>query len=611
MLFVPSLPPGVMMKRALPPPLSQGMTYSEDHQPYVASIRVLRMLTPGDSTLQTSPGPRFQLKVITGDNDPDKSQRRGGISPRWRAYKHFLYYFVFIVGFTWMVYIPIEAALVSGTLPNYDLCRHRLAEGWLPRSEIVTFTSRVVIVDPPPPRFRIISTMLPLQMLTRYHRATATRSTAPFAQTSQPPAAVMATFFALKYAYIRLILRDSSPTNNLHRIPFYLIFSLLMLIVRRANYGLAKATGGTQLAVPVTWLFNDEVLFANEWYGGYAFASLHSGFTFLHVRFNITMLRLMSFSIDYHWACNHIGIADPGGALTDKKRAAIFHPRATYTFANYLAYALYAPLYIAGPILTFNDFMWQVCTSISVPYPPLQAFAIWLSRPREITPRATAVRFVIGLLTMETLIRLMYVVAIKDAHAWSGMTPAQLSMVGFWNLIFVWLKLLLPWRFFRLWVLVDGLDPPENMVRCMANNYLRSVFGARGTARTTSGSIVVFTFVALWHDLSTRLLARGWLAAIHPIGSRGEEGVPAVPDKCWYRHACAAGGVGNVLLIMGANLVGFVLGVDGARYFAHELISSWAGIRFLFGASACLFAGVQLMLEYREEELRRGIQRRC
>ena len=41
---------------------------------------------------------------------------------------------------------------------------------------------------------------------------------------------------------------------------------------------------------------------------------------------------------------------------------------------------------------------------------------------------------------METLIHIMHVVAIKDARAWSGMTPAQLSMLGFWNLIFVWLK---------------------------------------------------------------------------------------------------------------------------------------------------------------------------
>jgi len=57
--------------------------------------------------------------------------------------------------------------------------------------------------------------------------------------------------------------------------------------------------------------------------------------------------------------------------------------------------------------------------------------------------RATAryaVRFFVALLTMETLIHVMHVVAIKDARAWGGLTPAQLSMIGFWNLIFVWLK---------------------------------------------------------------------------------------------------------------------------------------------------------------------------
>lgn len=39
------------------------------------------------------------------------------------------------------------------------------------------------------------------------------------------------------------------------------------------------------------------------------------------------------------------------------------------------------------------------------------------------------------------------------------------------NLHTVWLKLLIPWRFFRLWALVNELDAPENMVRCMSDNY--------------------------------------------------------------------------------------------------------------------------------------------
>lgn len=34
----------------------------------------------------------------------------------------------------------------------------------------------------------------------------------------------------------------------------------------------------------------------------------------------------------------------------------------------------------------------------------------------------------------------MYVVAIKDAKAWHGTSPFELSMIGFWNLMIVWLK---------------------------------------------------------------------------------------------------------------------------------------------------------------------------
>jgi hypothetical protein len=103
----------------------------------------------------------------------------------------------------------------------------------------------------------------------------------------------MAAFFALKYAYLRPILRGTAPADNLHRIPFYILSSLLMLtilhgasilkilVILSVNYALAKVTGGTRFAVPIMWIFNAAVLFANEWYGGYAFATLHPQFAFL------------------------------------------------------------------------------------------------------------------------------------------------------------------------------------------------------------------------------------------------------------------------------------------------------------------------------------------
>lgn len=50
------------------------------------------------------------------------------------------------------------------------------------------------------------------------------------------------------------------------------------------------------------------------------------------------------------------------------------------------------------------------------------------------------VRFVFCVLTMEFVLHYIYVVAIKDTSAWKGDSPFELSMIGFWNLAIVWLK---------------------------------------------------------------------------------------------------------------------------------------------------------------------------
>jgi hypothetical protein len=54
---------------------------------------------------------------------------------------------------------------------------------------------------------------------------------------------------------------------------------------------------------------------------------------------------------------------------------------------------------------------------------------------------------------MESVLHTMYVVAIKDTGAWQGDSAADLSIIGFWNLVVVWLKVgnpshvQLPWYF--------------------------------------------------------------------------------------------------------------------------------------------------------------------
>ena len=128
-------------------------------------------MNQGDFTLQMQPSPCSQLEVITGESNPDQSQRRGGVTrltvdvpsarasgetrpPRWRSPEFFFYYVVFLVVVPWMVYSPIQlsasasfsalasyrpdAVSYSETHPNYILYRHRLAKGWFPGTEIVS-----------------------------------------------------------------------------------------------------------------------------------------------------------------------------------------------------------------------------------------------------------------------------------------------------------------------------------------------------------------------------------------------------------------------------------------------------------------------------------------
>jgi len=202
---------------------------------------------------------------------------------------------------------------------------------------------------------------------------------------------------------------------------------------------------------------------------------------------------------------------------------------------------------------------------------------------------------------------------------------------GFWNLIIVWLKLLIPWRFFRLWSLADGIDPPENMVRCMTNNYSAAAFWRSwhrsynlwivryiyipvgGSQQALLSALLVFTFVALWHDLSFKLLTWGWLVSlflIPEVAARHFLPPSKFGSRSWYRHACAAGCIFNILMMMSANLVGFVVGLDGIKYLFGEIFGTLNGLGFLVFACGCIFIAVQVMFEYREEELRRGIHRR-
>jgi D-alanyl-lipoteichoic acid acyltransferase DltB (MBOAT superfamily) len=155
--------------------------------------------------------------------------------------------------------------------------------------------------------------------------------------------------------------------------------------------------------------------------------------------------------------------------------------------------------------------------------------------PKSITRSSTflyGVRWCGAFVLMEVMMHLFYVVAIKDTKSWKGFSSLQIFTLGYFNLNFIWIKLLIIWRFFRLWALIDGIETQENMITCMSNNYsgiefwrgwhasynkwlIRYIYiPLGGSSRRLLNSFFIFTFVAIWHDIQLKMLAWGWLIVL-------------------------------------------------------------------------------------------------
>lgn len=57
--------------------------------------------------------------------------------------------------------------------------------------------------------------------------------------------------------------------------------ALKILIIISINYLISRHTGGRTIGPLFLWIFNTLVLFANETFSGYRFASLHTSLEFL------------------------------------------------------------------------------------------------------------------------------------------------------------------------------------------------------------------------------------------------------------------------------------------------------------------------------------------
>ncbi|GAX82429.1 hypothetical protein CEUSTIGMA_g9857.t1 [Chlamydomonas eustigma] len=346
---------------------------------------------------------------------------------------------------------------------------------------------------------------------------------------------------------------------------------------------------------------------------------LSGGLLRWHIHYNLVLLRILSFASDWHWAClkvpNKGSLGHSKRYDENKARISRHLPPDAYNFLAYITYILYPPLYIAGPIITFNSYVSQTSGGGLVQLKQVLMYGL---------------RWCIAWMALELLTHSLYFNSIAKYRVWEhlvhvgvSVTPLHYVEGSFWVLMFMWLKFTVIWRFFRLAALADGVDPPENMTRCLTNNYdiegfwrnwhasynqwlVRYMYIPLGGSQWRLLNVwIIFTFVALWHDLEFKLLGWAWIMALGMAPEmmiksiRSASAFKGVKHSWIWRQLCAIFASLNIVVLMTGNMIGFVVGVDGVMPLLKKLIENPL---FLSQVLGTLFSAVQVMFFIRDLE---------
>jgi D-alanyl-lipoteichoic acid acyltransferase DltB (MBOAT superfamily) len=329
-------------------------------------------------------------------------------------------------------------------------------------------------------------------------------------------------------------------------------------------------------------------------------------------------------------------------------RAATHRPPADHTALHLLAYSLYPPLMVAGPIVSFNAFVSQLSLQISrqVGFQSTFLYTLrwagalvlleaWLHAFPVYAVNASRVQVCEGLpvgvpVPADLVGQGSYAESggsllleagsfVPDTHdaqlprchhqlmlRWLGLQEG----LAIWetSVLLLWLKFVVLWRFFRGVALWDGIVCEENQAQCVwmtssiagfwkgwhrsFNRWIvRYMYipmgGARSSAFVQAGSgLVVFVFVALWHEFSVHLLVWGFVFGLlsapeiiasrllHNSSSAWAEGVRA---HWLYPLMTACQGVVAVYILIFGNLLGFSSGLVGAESY-FQRFASWRGL---------------------------------
>jgi len=275
-------------------------------------------------------------------------------------------------------------------------------------------------------------------------------------------------------------------------------FVLALLLL---NYAVAKAAGGLKRAPLLIWAVNMAILVSNELHDGYRWATLSSSLRVLdgdayngllrwHVAFNLSTLRMISFALDYHWAvqsgkavASGLLSGAPKGPSSSQKQAGKARsklrlqaesplPKEDYSLGAYLSYALYFPLLLAGPVISFNAFSAQLRDNVKGTSSARER------RAATDTAFGYGMRLLLVFVSLELMSRCIYSWGIMSTEVGQRFFKTVLISdleaalyLHFYSLKLIYLKFVAIWRFFRLVAMLDGIVTPENLPKDITAQY--------------------------------------------------------------------------------------------------------------------------------------------
>lgn len=340
----------------------------------------------------------------------------------------------------------------------------------------------------------------------------------------------------------------------------------------------------------------------------------------------------MSFCLDYSWASrNKRGLFNQEhekkcqicstSVTCYRARQEAHAPISNYNFLNYITFLVYPALFISGPVTTFNAWISQIKTPQNT-YSQNQIYKYVL-------------RTFFNYICFQIFLHIFYVCAIStnpaNTHLWQKFSLKELGIMSFLELLFLWFKFLLIWRIPRSWALLDGIEVPENMNRCVCNNYtfegfwrswhrgfnqwlIRYLFIPLGGSKYKLYNIwAVFSFVALWHDMNLNLVVWAWGICIALMPEMLIKWYFSLPKfkklwtKLWWKYVCGLAGGLDILLMVSANLVGFGVGWKGLLMVLDNFTNFIGFITLSLGVLGfSVGALIMFMIREKEKDLDKG-----